>query len=215
MGPPVVPPRPLGAPRQRRAIATRQRLYEAAMAEYARVGVEAARVEDIVAAAGVSWGTFFHYFPTKDDVLLDAGAQVCRAYADALFQGLADGGPTEEVFHRGFQAMGAAARQVSASQPLRGAMLRQVINHPGRLTAFLGDETAAPVPATAAVMAEGQRRGEVRADQPAAALAIILLYSVVFSANRSASLGRPPGTAPLSLLALEIVMRGLRTAPLE
>jgi hypothetical protein len=92
-------------------------------------------------------------------------------------------------------------------------MLRQVINHPGRLTAFLGDETVAPVPATTAVIAEGQRQGELRADQPAEALAIILLYSVVFSANRSASLGRPPGATPLSLLALEIVMKGLRTAP--
>jgi AcrR family transcriptional regulator len=43
-------------------------VYEAAMAEYERAGVENARVEDIVAAAGVSWGTFFHYFPTRDRV---------------------------------------------------------------------------------------------------------------------------------------------------
>jgi len=63
-------------PRQRRAVATRRRLYEAAMAEYARVGLEAARVEDIVAAAEVSWGTFFHYFPAKEDVLLDAAAAI-------------------------------------------------------------------------------------------------------------------------------------------
>ena len=61
----VSAPRAFGpAPRQRRAVATRRRIYDAAMAEYARVGLDAARVEDIVAAAEVSWGTFFHYFPT-------------------------------------------------------------------------------------------------------------------------------------------------------
>lgn len=41
-------------PRQARGIETRRRVYEAAIAEYRRVGVDAARVEDIVAAAGVS-----------------------------------------------------------------------------------------------------------------------------------------------------------------
>ena len=61
------------------------------MAEYARVGLDTARVEDIVAAAGVSWGTFFHYFPAKEDVLLDAAAEVCRAYARRPW--LAGGGP--------------------------------------------------------------------------------------------------------------------------
>ena len=61
------------------------------MAEYERAGLEHARVEDIVAAAGVSWGTFFHYFPTKEDVLLHASEIVCRAYAEAAAAGLARG----------------------------------------------------------------------------------------------------------------------------
>jgi AcrR family transcriptional regulator len=97
------------APRQRRAVVTRRRLYEAAMAEYARVGLEVARVEDIVAAAGVSWGTFFHYFPAKEDVLLDAAAEVCRAYAAATVAGLEAGRETESVLAAAFSAMFRAA----------------------------------------------------------------------------------------------------------
>src|ERR1700749_2956682 len=108
------------APRQRRAAATRRRLYEAAMAEYARVGLDAARVEDIVAAAGVSWGTFFHYFPAKEDVLLDAAAEGCRAYAEAAVAGLAAGQPTGRVLGRAFDAMHRAASEVTPSSPLRG-----------------------------------------------------------------------------------------------
>ncbi len=155
------------------------------MAEYRRVGLDAARVEDIVAAAGVSWGTFFHYFPTKEDVLLEAGAVVCQAFAAAAEAGLAAGQDTQAVLAQAFQALFAASGQVIGSRPLAGAMLRQVLNHPGRLTAYLGDEILAPVPATTQVLAVGQQRGEVRADEPAEALAVIVLYSVLFSAQRA------------------------------
>jgi TetR/AcrR family fatty acid metabolism transcriptional regulator len=198
------------APRQRRAVATRRRVYEAAMAEYARVGLEAARVEDIVAAAGVSWGTFFHYFPAKEDVLLDAAAEVCRAYAAATVAGLEAGQDTESVFGAAFSALFRATVEVTPSNALRGKMMLYVLGHPGRLTEFLGDDVAPPVPATAAVLAEGQLRGEVRADEPAESLAVILLYAVLFGARRGTTIGRPPGSTPLGRLALAVVLRGLR-----
>jgi TetR/AcrR family transcriptional regulator, fatty acid metabolism regulator protein len=201
---------PRAVPRQRRAATTRRRLYEAAMAEYARTGLEAARVEDIVAAAGVSWGTFFHYFPAKEDVLLDAGAEVCRAYAVRARSGLEDGEDTESVLAAAFGAMFRAAVEVTPSATLRGRMLLYVLGHPGRLTEFLGEEVAPPMPVTTAVLAEGQRRGEIRDDEPAESLAVIVLYAVLFSARRGASIGTPPGSTSLGRLALDVVLRGLR-----
>src|ERR1700734_681408 len=113
------PRAPGPTPRQRRAVATRRRLYEAAMAEYTRVGLEAARVEDIVAAAGVSWGTFFHYFPAKEDVLLDAGAEVCRAYGEAARAGLEAGDDTRTILVQAFSALSRAAGDVAATHALR------------------------------------------------------------------------------------------------
>jgi AcrR family transcriptional regulator len=201
---------PVPRPRQRRAQATRQRLYEAAMAEYARVGVDEARVEDIVAAAGSSWGSFFHYFPAKEDVLLVAAADACRAYAASLGDGLSAGRDTATVLGAGFRAMRDAAAAAAGSVTLRTQLTSYVLNHPGRLTVMLGDDAVPPVPATTAVMAEGQRRGEVRADEPAEALAVIVLYAVLFSARHGASFPRPPGTRPFGGLALEIVLRGMR-----
>ena len=198
------------APRQRRAVATRRRVYEAAMAEYARVGLEAARVEDIVSAAGVSWGTFFHYFPAKEDVLLDAAAEICRAYAAATAAGLQAGQDTESVLVEAFAAMSRTAVEVTPSSALRGRMMLYVLGHPGRLTELLGDDVAPPVPATAAVLAEGQLRGEIRTDEPAESLAVILMYAVLFAARRGVNLGRPPGSTPLGRLALSVVLRGLR-----
>lgn len=200
-------------PRQRRAVATRQRLYEAAMAEYSRVGLDQARVEDIVAAAGVSWGTFFHYFPAKEDVLLDACALICRSYSAAIVSGLDTGSSTEDILAAAFAEMFSTSISVTGSAALRGKLLLYVISNPGRLTAFLGDNDDGlppPVPATTAVLAAGQHRGEVRADEPAESLAVIVLYAVLFAARRGAAIGRPPGATPLGRLALQIVLRGLR-----
>jgi AcrR family transcriptional regulator len=180
------------------------------MAEFARVGLDVARVEDIVAAVGVSWGTFFHYFPAKEDVLLLAAADISRAYSLALGKGLEAGRGTQTVLSDGFRAMGETALAVTDSAPLRGQMLPYIMNHPGRLTAVLEDDVATPMAATTAVLAEGQRRGEVRAEESAEALAVIVLYAVLFSARRGSAIGRPPGARPLGQLALDIVLRGLR-----
>lgn len=50
---------------------TRERLMGAATAEFKRAGMARADVGAIVAAAGVSHGTFFFHFPTKEHVLLE------------------------------------------------------------------------------------------------------------------------------------------------
>jgi hypothetical protein len=67
-----------------------------------------------------------------------------------------------------------------------------------------------PVPATAAVLAQGQLRGEIRADEPPESLADIVYYAVLFGARRGTTIGRPPGSTPLGALALSVVLRGLR-----
>jgi hypothetical protein len=85
-----------------------------------------------------------------------------------------------------------------------------VLSHPGRLTEFLGEDVAPPVAATTAVIAQGQLRGEIRSDEPVESLAVILLYAVLFAGRRGATIGRPPGSAPLSRLALQTVLRGMR-----
>lgn len=57
--------------RDRQRIDTRNRVFEAALAEFRRVGVADARIEPIIAKARVSVGTYYRYFPGKDDVLLE------------------------------------------------------------------------------------------------------------------------------------------------
>jgi AcrR family transcriptional regulator len=56
--------------RDRQREQTRQKVYEAALTIIRRDGAGPARIEDIVELAGVSRGTFYFHFPSKDDVLI-------------------------------------------------------------------------------------------------------------------------------------------------
>lgn len=47
----------------------REQLLDAALQVFAQRGVDATRVEDVTAAAGVAKGTFYLYFRTKDELL--------------------------------------------------------------------------------------------------------------------------------------------------
>ena len=58
-------------PRERQRAATRERLFDAALAEFRREGFERASVAEIARAAGVSRPSFYAHFPTLDHVLLE------------------------------------------------------------------------------------------------------------------------------------------------
>ena len=65
---------------------TRKRVFEAAVTVFRRDGVSAASIEDVATLAGVSRGTFYFHFPTKEAVLLaymsDTEEQIEAALAD-------------------------------------------------------------------------------------------------------------------------------------
>lgn len=67
------------AAEQRRA-KTRERLLDAASAVIAEKGPDATSIEEIVAAAGVSRGTFYNYFPTTDDLVHALNTRSAEAF---------------------------------------------------------------------------------------------------------------------------------------
>ncbi len=64
--------------------AVRLRLVEAAIRLFAEKGYESASVSEIVAAAGVTKGSMYHYFQSKDDLLLEIYQQVLAMQLDKL-----------------------------------------------------------------------------------------------------------------------------------
>ena len=59
--------------REAQRLATRERLFRAAVAEFKQTGVADADVAAIVESAGVAHGTFFFHFPTKEHVVAELG----------------------------------------------------------------------------------------------------------------------------------------------
>jgi AcrR family transcriptional regulator len=55
--------------RAKQRIDTRNQVFEAAIAEFAKSGIANTQIEAIVSRAGVSVGTFYRYFTSRDDVL--------------------------------------------------------------------------------------------------------------------------------------------------
>jgi len=79
---------------------TKDRLVMTAMRLFAEKGYESASVADILRAAGANSGSLYHFFPTKQDLLIE----VLRRYRDGIapmllapaWEGVAD--PIEKVF---------------------------------------------------------------------------------------------------------------------
>ncbi|MEI2690201.1 MAG: TetR/AcrR family transcriptional regulator [Anaerolineae bacterium] len=65
----------------------KENLYSAAVMLFRQQGFDATRVEEITQAAGVAKGTFFNYFPTKEDVLLYIGERHMSRLSVAMNNG--------------------------------------------------------------------------------------------------------------------------------
>ena len=93
----------MGSNRTSRGERTAARLREAARAVFADRGYAVARVEDVVAEAGVSHGTFYTYYENKAavlDALIDATAADLQAVVDEPWEGTDTGRTIETVIAR-------------------------------------------------------------------------------------------------------------------
>jgi AcrR family transcriptional regulator len=63
-----LPETPTGGPRSRKGQATRVRLLESAKEVFAEVGFREARISDIAEGAGLSHGSYYHYFDSKEAI---------------------------------------------------------------------------------------------------------------------------------------------------
>lgn len=75
---------PAMASREQQRERTRQRLYECALEVFRRDGVGPCRIDDIATAAGVSRGSFYFHFPTKEHVLLERMRETEDVICDEL-----------------------------------------------------------------------------------------------------------------------------------
>ena len=116
---------------------TRARIYDAALALFREKGFEAATMRDVAAAAGMSLGAAYHYFPSKDAIVLayydDVTAEHERRVTAQLekTKGLRD--RLRVPFHSKLDIL-------ADDRPLMGALLRYA-GQPSHPLSFLGPTT--------------------------------------------------------------------------
>jgi AcrR family transcriptional regulator len=194
-------------PKQARGAEKRDRLYRAALARFHADGVKATRIEDVVKDAGVSWATFFRYFPRKQDVLVEAAA---RHFRDRVLvvarEGLRDRRlKVRTVLERIFSAL---LTPGELSPQLHAAALQEVLGDPPRFAALVDGGHPQPlIVLVEELLQEGRRRGEVRSDVLAATEALTVGAGAMFPAVQAASAGADP--RPIVAEALEVLWGGL------
>lgn len=150
---------PLVPLRERKKAATKERLYLEAIELFRNKGIAATTIDDIVAAAEVSKGTFFNYFPTKESILHYFGEQQSLAVAAHLTEALQDAKlDARQKLRLLFRAL---AKNVEADREVTRVVVFEVMKSPAALARepyrALFRQTVA------ALVAEGQVRGEIRA----------------------------------------------------
>lgn len=159
-----VHPAPSGAPpRQRRKDARPQELLDAALDLFVERGFAATRTEDVALRAGVSKGTLYLYYPSKEELLkavirhhvvnqIAEGAQVCRDFA----------GPSAELLALVLRMWWERIGETQASGIVK-LMTCEVRNFP-EIAQFYVDEVVLPSNRILAdVIQRGIDRGEFRA----------------------------------------------------
>jgi len=159
--------------REKQREQTRRRLYESALAVFRRDGVVASRTEDIAKAAGVSRGSFYFHFPTKEHVLLERMAETERdicAKVDEL--------PDETPFFSVLAAINDALVEIWEHDPqllpdLAGAALRFTAT-------AMDDQEATPLRSMLAQrFSIAAERGEISARLPGALLGDFYLANIL------------------------------------
>lgn len=134
----------------------RQRLLSESLRLFREKGYEDTTVAEITQAAGVAKGTFFNYFPTKEDVLLALGEQTLGRMQQVEASELFGNGSTQRKVSALFQSLAAgldADRDLVRQMVYRGLRLPDLVNRERSRLDFRSTLML--------LLNQGKRRGEV------------------------------------------------------
>jgi AcrR family transcriptional regulator len=149
----------LPQPATKRGAATRQRLLEAAEIEIGEHGFHAASVSSITRRAGVAQGTFYLYFPTKEDALRELVRHMGHELRHALAEATRGAADRLDAERRGFVAF--ARFSLAHTNLYRVVMESQFVDE-----SIYREYYQTLADAYAAGLAKAQTNGEIRAGDP-------------------------------------------------
>lgn len=189
------------------------RILEAAKTLFAERGFDAASVNTIAEAAGVSKANVFHHFKSKNALYLAAVRSGCDTFCNEIERLGSDDGPFEQRLRR---YAGEHLAHVLENGPLTRLILRDLLEAGERR----GQEFAEQVfgqnfARLVEILRQGQARGELRDDSDPAMVAILIIgIGITFFQSREAFRHFPDvdfadRPADYSRMAMDILLHGL------
>ncbi|WP_193047817.1 TetR/AcrR family transcriptional regulator [Mycolicibacterium baixiangningiae] len=167
---------------------TRETVLDAAIVEFKRNGTAAADINAVVKAAGVSRGTFYFHFPTKEHVLLELVRREEASVAHALAEFLDTPHDLPAVFHEIVRLV------VDLEARWNGALFRDVIGLYFSPTRPEGDEwTDHPtIVLLAAEILRARNQGDIHTEVDAFHSAVFFLLGLyaLLTTTRDTTPGR-------------------------
>ena len=201
--------------RQRRKEARPQELLQAALALFVEKGFAATRTEEVARRAGVSKGTLYLYYPSKEELfkavvrhnlssLIAEGEELASQFVGSSSELLS------LLMHTWWQRVGS-----TPAAGIHKIVLAEVRNFP-ELAQFYTDEVIVPADRLFSVTVQrGVDRGEFRA-MPTHEVAMMLMAPLIFMAVHRHSFGACPVHGGVEVDAtqmlrtqLDLVLRGL------
>jgi AcrR family transcriptional regulator len=116
---------------------TRRRVHEAAMGLFREKGFDATTMRDVAAAAGMSLGAAYHYFPSKEAIVMAYYASIQDEHARLVDEAVRTHSGTRERLSEAFHSK---LRIVRDDRKVLGALLR-FTGDPKHPLSFLGAAT--------------------------------------------------------------------------
>jgi AcrR family transcriptional regulator len=193
--------------RRERSVATRRRLVRAATQLWIAQGYDETTVEQICASAGVGRSTYYLYFESKEQLLVELTLATARGVAADVEATLGTGSLDQQV--DAFVA-GLARRMQSVPKNLAALVMRHIAAsavqpRPAGDDAVLFDDILA------VVVRDAQTRGELRADVNPREIGDILGGTTMDALQRWAGERARSELAESLRLRIDLVLDGLRT----
>jgi AcrR family transcriptional regulator len=179
--------------------ATRERIENAAVREFARKGVEGASIADIARRAGVADGALYRHYPSKEELVRALFARNYEALAHTL-------GALEQREDDLPGKLGAIVRAVYGLFDADPDMYRFLLLNQFMGMSGVGADSATPVDLIIELLADAMNRGEIPRQDPAMAAAQtfgVVLQPTVFAVYERLK-------PPMSAYAAEVTRACLR-----
>jgi TetR/AcrR family fatty acid metabolism transcriptional regulator len=160
--------------RQLQAIETRQRIFDTALALLVKKGYDRVTVDDICAGAGVSKGTFYHHFKSKDQAILEEFLKIDQYYAEILPEII----QLDDIYERitTFARLALRYMEKQGKNLMKVAYYSQI--SPDRKVSPVASPDRALYSIVGDLIRDAQEKGEVRGDLDSSRVAETLIRAI-------------------------------------